>query len=380
MEVNKMSLSFVPDPVDRINKRLPMPYSSQLPDILKRNYGKWVNRKFHENGIIEHISETGESVFTIKIGLPPNSRISTDTLKKIIDIADTYGVKVVRATRGMNIEFFAGSLENARKIVEEMAKYGFPAGGWGNSLWHITSCTAYLTCSTFAVDAPSVTKVLYDNFMPYFTGEEKLPSKLMIFVSGCTNVCAGTLAGDIVVVGHWGQAPKPDPERIKFCLPTSAEALKKVVPDVEAVCPVNAIKLYGKPDGSVGIEVDEKRCIACGRCKNVCDYFDWDPNKIGVAIFLGGKTSNTGSGPRLGYKVVPWIPVNPPDYKEIVAVVRKIVNIWKENAKQGERIGDMIDRIGIDSLMDQLGVPKSRQNSCVEVNWNFGVRQFINYI
>ncbi|KUO93731.1 MAG: sulfite reductase subunit beta [Caldivirga sp. JCHS_4] len=369
-----------PEPKDRMNKRIPVPFSTQLPEIIRNNYGRWIDRKFHGNGIIEHISETGDRIFTIKVGLPPNSRLSVDTLEKFVDIADKYGLGVVRATRGMNLEFITDSLDKALKIKEEVEKLGFPVGGWGRSLWHITSCTAYLTCTTAVVDAPSITQVLYNHLKPYFTGEIELPAKLMIFVAGCPNVCGGTLAGDIVIVGHYGQAPKPDPERIKFCLPTSAEALKKVTPDVAAVCPVNAIKLFGKPDGTVGIEVDERKCIACSRCKNVCDYFDWDPNKIGVAIFVGGKTSNTGTGPRLPYKVIPWLPVNPPEYREVVAAVRKIIDVWRSEAKPGERLGDYIDRIGIDEFMSKLGVPRTRHNRCEEASWNFGVRQFITYM
>ena len=185
------------------------------------------------------------------------------------------------------------------------------------------------------MDAPTITKTLSDNLFPYFTGKAPLPAKLMVMVSGCPNICAGTLGGDIVLVGHWGQVPTPDQEKIKFCLPTSAEALKKVRPDVAAVCPVNAIKLYATQVGKVGLSVEET-CIACGRCKNVCDYLDWNPDKIGVAIFAGGKTSNTGSGPRFGYKLVPWIPVTPPYYKEIVAVVAEIIDIWKSTAQEGE--------------------------------------------
>jgi dissimilatory sulfite reductase beta subunit (EC 1.8.99.1) len=375
-----MSLAITPEPKDRMNKRIPVPFSTQLPEIIRNNYGKWIDRKFHGNGIIEHISETGDRIFTIKVGLPPNSRLSVDTLEKFVDIADKYGLGVVRATRGMNLEFITDSLDKALKIKEEVEKLGFPVGGWGRSLWHITSCTAYLTCTTAVVDAPSITQVLYNYLKPYFTGEIELPAKLMIFVAGCPNICGGTLAGDIVIVGHYGQAPKPDPERIKFCLPASAEALKKVTPDVAAVCPVGAIKLFGKPDGSVGIEVDERKCIACSRCKNVCDYFDWDPNKIGVAIFAGGKTSNTGTGPRLPYRVVPWLPVNPPEYREVVAAVRKIIDVWRSEAKPGERLGDYIDRIGIDEFMSKLGVPRTRHNRCEEASWNFGVRQFITYM
>ncbi len=112
----------------------------------------------------------------------------------------------------------------------------------------------------------------------------------------------------------------------------------------------------------------------------MCDYFDWDPAKIGVAVFVGGKTSNTGTGPRLPYKVIPWLPVNPPEYREIVAAVRKIIDVWRQNAKPGERLGDFIDRIGIDEFMNRLGVPRTRHNRCEEASWNFGVRQFITYM
>jgi sulfite reductase beta subunit len=100
-----------------------------LPDIIKRNYGKWKERKFHGNGIIEHISETGERVFTIKVALPPNARVSADTLEKFADIADKYGVGALRITMAGNVEFITDSLEKALKIKEEVEKMGFPVGG-----------------------------------------------------------------------------------------------------------------------------------------------------------------------------------------------------------------------------------------------------------
>ncbi|MEM4964554.1 MAG: dissimilatory-type sulfite reductase subunit beta, partial [Pyrobaculum sp.] len=80
-----------------------------LPDIIKRNYGKWVERKFHGQGIIEHISETGERVFTIKVALPPNARVSADTLEKFANIADEYGVGAIRITMAGNVEFITDS-------------------------------------------------------------------------------------------------------------------------------------------------------------------------------------------------------------------------------------------------------------------------------
>jgi len=63
-----------------------------------------VDRKFHGYGIIEHISETGERVFTVKIAMPPNARLSADTLEQFADIADKLGVGAMRVTMAGNLE------------------------------------------------------------------------------------------------------------------------------------------------------------------------------------------------------------------------------------------------------------------------------------
>ena len=97
-EVEMTLQEFTPDPAERMNKKLPTPSASQLPELIRENYGAWGDRKFHENGIIEHISKTGDSLFTIKLRLRPNSMLSWKTLRKLVEVADTYGMKSVRAT------------------------------------------------------------------------------------------------------------------------------------------------------------------------------------------------------------------------------------------------------------------------------------------
>ncbi|ABO08876.1 dissimilatory-type sulfite reductase subunit beta [Pyrobaculum calidifontis] len=362
---------------ERFKKRLPVPYTDWLPEALKRNLGKWVDRKFHGYGIIEHVSATGERIFTVKVGTPPNFRVSVDTLKKFVEIADTYGIGALRITRNGNVEFMADSLENALKIKEAVEKLGFPVGGWGPTIWSINSCTAFLTCTTAVVDAPSITKVLYDALKPYFTGEITLPAKLRINVSGCPSSCGGFTA-DINLVGHYGDAPTYDPERIKLCLPKSAKALEAGhVPEVAEVCPTNAIKVYGKPDGSVGLDIIRSKCIACGRCRDVCDWIDFDQSKAGVAVLIGGKASNTGRGPLPSVQVIPWVPAIPPAYREIVAVVKKIIDVWRQNAREGERLGDWVHRIGMEKFYEMLNIPVTKWNKPVKFEGEFGIRQFL---
>jgi sulfite reductase beta subunit len=253
---------------------------------------------------------------------------------------------------------------------------GFPVGGWGPTIWSINSCTAFLTCTTAIVDAPSITKALYDALKPYFTGEITLPAKLRINVSGCPSTCGG-LTADINIVGHYGDAPTYDPERIKLCLPKSAKALEAGhVPEVAEVCPTNAIKVYGKPDGSVGLDIIRSKCIACGRCRDVCDWIDFDSSKAGVAILLGGKASNTGRGPLPSVQVIPWVPAVPPEYKEIVAVVKKIIDEWRKDARQDERIGDWLMRIGYEEFYKRLNIPVTKWSQPPRFGGEFGIRQF----
>jgi len=350
-----------PSKAERLQKVFPVDLEKFLPEAILRNYGKWVDRKFHGNGIIEHISATGERIFTVKVALPPNARLSADTLDKFADIADKLGIGALRITMAGNIEFLTDSLEKALKIKEEVEKMGFPVGGWGGALWGINSCTAYLTCTTAVVDSPSITKALGDALKPYFTGEIPLPAKLRIFVSGCPAMCAGGTAIDIAIVGQWGAPPKIREEVLPMCLPPP-KALAKL-PESQIflvqVCPTGALSLRREGDKVKLVLIGEK-CINCARCKENCDAFDYDPENVGVSILVGGKMSNTGTGPRLGRVLIPWLPANPPRYEEIVAVVKHVIETWRQHAQPGERLADFSERVGWTKFLDLLGFGKIR--------------------
>jgi sulfite reductase beta subunit len=360
---------------ERMKKRLPVPYTDSLPEEIKSNLGKWADRKFHGGGIIEHISEKGDHLFTIKVGSPPNARFSSNTLRVFADIEDKFGIGTLRFTRSGNVEFISDSLEKSLLIKNEIEKMGFHAGGWRNSLWSIGSCTAYLSCTTAVADSSSITKVLYDQFGKYFTDEESIPAKLRISVAGCPTACGG-LTSDIVVVGHYGDAPSFDPQKIGLCLPRSAKALEVAVPEVVMVCPMKCISAFKKDDDTVGIQINREKCIACGRCKDVCDYITFDTTKIGISILVGGKSSNTGRGQNLAMVLIPWIPISPPNYREVVAVLQKIIDMWKGNAVAGERLADYVRRIGLREFQKALDIPVTRWNNTEFVSSEFGIRQF----
>ncbi|MEM1788224.1 MAG: dissimilatory-type sulfite reductase subunit beta [Pyrobaculum sp.] len=340
----------------RLLKVYPVDLEKFLPEKVLKNYGRWVDRKFHGSGIIEHISDTGDRIFTVKVATPPNARMSADTLEWFVDLADKLGIGALRVTMAGNLEILTDSLDKALKIKEEVEKRGFPVGGWKNSLWGINSCTAYLTCTTAVVDSPSISKALGDALAPYYS-EAKLPAKLRIFVSGCPALCAGGTAIDIAIVGQWGAPPKIREEVIGMCLPPP-RALAKIQESqifLVQVCPTGALSLRREGDKVKLVLIGDK-CINCARCKENCDAFDYDPENVGVAILVGGRLSNTGGGPRLARVLIPWLPANPPKYEEIVAVVKHVVEVWREHANPGERLADFIDRVGWSKFLELVGV------------------------
>ena len=81
----------------------PPNYKEMLPDVIAKNYGKW---KYHEQlktGVLRHVSETGDEVFTVRCGSP--KLVSIDFIRDLCDIADKYCDGHMRFTSRYNPEF-----------------------------------------------------------------------------------------------------------------------------------------------------------------------------------------------------------------------------------------------------------------------------------
>ena len=66
----------------------------------------------------------------------------------------------------------------------------------------------------------------------------------------------------------------------------------------------------------------------------------------GISIWVGGKVSNARHEPMFSKLAIPFLPNNPPRWPEVVEAVKKIVEVYAENARKHERMGEWIERIG----------------------------------
>ncbi len=320
-------------------------YEQFLHPVIKKNYGKWAYHEHVKPGVIKHVAESGDVLYTIRVGLP--KYVSTQTVRELCDIADKYSQGYIKFTSRHSATFFATDEETVDKIIQEVESKGFPVGGTDHSLKSIINCVGWTHCHTAATDSPSIAKALYEALYDYFKSYDKLPERLKIAVSGCLNMCGATHASDIAIIGVHRKAPRVIDEDVKaFCS----------VPALVKICPKYAIR--PKKGDPRSVEIDEEKCMYCGICYGECPGLPiHDPKNDGVSIWVGGKVPSTKKGPMNSRLVIPYLPNNPPHWPEVVDAVKKIVDFYVKYAEPDERLGETIERIGWEKFFKLTGIP-----------------------
>lgn len=320
-----------------------------LPPIVKRNYGKWVSHEHLRAGVYKHVSESGEECFTVRVGMPTNARVSTQTLYSICDLADEYTEGYFRITTRNHVEFVGVNEDKIDELIEKLKAIGLPVGGTSRRFHQTTCCTGWLHCQLAATDSPSVAKAISDALYEYFVSdEEPFPAKLKVSIAGCLNQCGEGSTADIGVVGVYREPPLVKEEEVKGC----------EIPTTIRVCPVGAIR----PKGRDNILINPDRCIYCGYCPMTCEAIIMKPETAGAAIVVGGKAGNTGDGPAWAKVVIPYLPNNPPKWTEIVEAVTNIIDAWRKDARKDERLREWINRIGWEKFFEKAGIKPSRKH------------------
>jgi len=328
----------------------PPHYEKYLPPIVKKNYGKW---KYHERlkpGVMVHVGESGDKLYTVRCGSP--RLVSTAYLRIYADLADKYCDGHMRFTSRNNAEFLLTDEKKIEPLIAELKKLNFPVGGLGPAISNIVHTQGWIHCHSAATDASGIVKAVMDDLHEYFAGDQ-LPGKLRIALACCLNMCGAVHCSDIAILGVHRRPPKTDHTNLRnLC----------EIPNLIASCPTGAIRPSTR-DGQPSVEVAEDLCMFCANCYTVCPAMPLnDPLNDGISLWVGGKVSNARAEPRFSKLAVPFIPNNPPRWPEVVGSVRKIVEVWVKNARKYERMGEMIDRIGWPRFFKLAGIEFGKEH------------------
>ncbi len=328
----------------------PPHYKQFMPPVIVNNYGKW---KYHEvlsPSAMVHVAESGDKLWTVRVASP--RILATDSIREICDISDKYCDGHLRFTTRNNVEFLISDEKNLEPIQVELKEKGFLSGGIGAGISNVVHTQGWVHCHGAATDASGLVKAMMDELVDYFT-TKRLPNKLRLAVACCVNMCGAVHCSDIALVAVHTKVPTIDHEKVKnMC----------ELPTVISSCPTRAIS----PDpAKKSVKIKEDKCMYCGNCFTVCPPINIkDPDRDGIAIVVGGKVSSLRTNPKFSKLVIPYISNEPPRWPKVVAAVKHIVEIYAENARKHERVGEWIERIGWEDFFKLTGIEFSHQ--CID--------------
>lgn len=336
--------------VKRVTDIGPPHYEKFLPPIIKENYGTWKYHEIVRPGVMVHVGQSGQKLFTVRAASP--RLMSIQKIRQFADLADKYCDGYMRFTSRHNAEFLLTDESKIDGLIAELKAIGHPVGGIGNAISSIVHTQGWIHCHSAATDASGIVKAVMDEVFPYFE-ERKLPGKLRIALACCLNMCGAVHCSDIAILGVHRKPPRVNHET----LPKTCE-----IPNVVAACPTAAIR-PASVDGNSSVEVIEEQCMYCANCYTVCPSMPLnDPENDGVSIWVGGKVSNARSEPMFSKLAIPYIPNHPPRWPEVTTAVRKLVELWADNARPYERMGEWINRITWPRFFKLAGIPFQKEH------------------
>lgn len=318
-------------------------YTKNLHPSMAKNYGKWADHERVKPGVLLYTAENGDTLYVVRAGSPRT--MSPTTVRKICDIADRFCKGYLRFSMRTNVEFMVENKDDVEPLIEAIkTELGFPIGGTGPSISNISHTQGWLHCNLPATDAAGTVKALMDDLIEEFENE-RMPNRVRLTTSCCQINCGRHADIGIIVQHH--HLPRINHGNMQIC----------ELPKVVAICPVAAIR-PAVVDGNESVEVVAEKCMYCGACHGQCPSMEIrDADTDTLSIWVGGKGANTRGGPSLMKLAVWGLPNNPPRWPEVSEAVRKILKAYQEGAKDWERVGEWIERIGWQRFFDKTGFP-----------------------
>ncbi|MBW7850199.1 MAG: dissimilatory-type sulfite reductase subunit alpha [Rhodospirillales bacterium] len=343
-------------------------YADRMKDLLgqlehsyqtKKGYwkGGTVGVFGYGGGIIPRFSEVADQFpesaefHTLRVMPPAGMHYNTDILRKMCDIWEEHGSGLI-AFHGQSgdIMFQGCSTDQVQPAFDKLNELGFDLGGAGPAVRTSISCVGAARCEQSCFDEAKALRMnvnanLDDMHRP------SLPYKFKFKFSGCANDCSNaTQRADMAVIGTWRDDMQVNQEEIKKKVAQLGR--KEFINQVIRMCPTQALGLNDDDT----LDVDNKSCVRCMHCINVCTKALKPGKDRGVTILLGGKRT-LKIGDLFGTVIVPFMPMqSDEDYENLVELGQKIIEFFAENALEHERTGEMIERIGLANFLEGIGL------------------------
>lgn len=335
--------------------------AKDLINQLERSYedrvGHWkhggiVGVKGYGGGVIGRYSDMPDEFpavtefHTLRVNQPSGWFYTTDVLRQLCEVWDKHGSGLTNMHGATGDIILLGAPTSAlQPAFDDLAQIGFDLGGSGSDMRTPSCCVGPGRCEYACIDTLDF---LYDITMEYQNELHRpmFPYKSKIKVSGCPNDCVAAVPrSDIAILGTWRDNIQVDQAAVAEY---AAEGMD-ISGEVVALCPTKCM-VYDAAART--LTIDDKECNRCMHCLNLMSKALRIGKERGATVLVGGKAPIV-HGAMLSHVIVPFMKLEPP-YTEFKELLEKIWDWWDENGKMRERLGELINRLGMRNFLKAM--------------------------
>ena len=354
-----------PSFVRELRKSHASPAARDLVGLLERSYrdkiGHWkhgglVGVRGYGGGVIGRYSDLPDEYpsvaefHTLRINQPAGWFYDSATLRKLCDIWERHGSGLTNfhGSTG-DIIFLGAKASELEAVFTELTEAGFDLGGSGSALRTPSCCCGMARCEWACCDTMGLTYHLTQTFQDELH-RPALPYKFKIKTSGCPNDCVAAIArADLSIIGTWRDDIRIDEAALRVYVERGEIDIAR---DVVGRCPSRCMTFDGKR-----LAIDNESCVRCMHCIGALPLALAPGRDRGAVILIGGKAPLL-TGAVLSSVLVPFMKLEPP-YTQLEELIRTIWDVWADNGKNRERIGEYIQRVGLAQFVESIGLQPS---------------------
>ena len=339
------------------------PMANDLLGLLEQSYeeklGHWkhggiVGVMGYGGGVIGRYTDLPEKYpnishfHTIRVNQPAGWFYSSEALKTLCDIWDAHGSGLtnLHGSTG-DIVFLGTRTEELEPIFSKLTQAGFDLGGSGSDVRTPSCCCGKARCEWACYDTMAFTHFLTNKYQDELH-RPAFPYKMKFKMSGCPNDCVASVArADISIIGTWRDDIQVDQEKVREYAKNGTDIFREIA----LKCPGKCIDWDGNE-----IKIDNSSCRHCMHCINVMPKALAPGKDRGAAVLVGSKAPIV-EGALLSSVLIPFIKIDEPyDDMELFEVIENMWDVWCEEGKNRERIGEFIQRVGMGNFLEAIGL------------------------
>jgi sulfite reductase alpha subunit len=337
------------------------PMSRDLLGQLEQSYvekvGYWkhggiVGVMGYGGGVIGRYSDLPEKYpgvshfHTIRVNQPAGWFYNTEALRKLCDVWENHGSGLtnMHGSTG-DLVLLGTTTDELEPIFAELQKIDFDLGGSGSDMRTPSCCNGMARCEWACYDTMGACHDFTQDFQDEIH-RPAFPYKYKFKFSGCPNDCVASIArADMSIIGTWRDSIQVD----KAAVTEYAESGMDIQSDVVNNCPAKCMEWDGKE-----IEIENSYCRRCMHCINAMPKALRPGKDRGATVLIGAKAPIV-QGALLSSVLIPFYKMEPP-YQELKDVVERIWDVWSEEGKARERVGEFIQRVGMGNFLEAIEV------------------------